>query len=354
MREQVSIFVSFDTSFEDINTLKQEMLAFLRDPMNSRDFHPDLEIEVVSIAEMNKLELRCDIRHKSNWSNESLRASRRSKFMCALVLALRKIPINPPGGSDAALGDAGKPAWSVAISPEAAIAARDKFNADKDAKRLFPTSKPEDDSDKGKSTSTDYLSVGNPESQAINTLNSRAPGRDPLRDDTWNNRDDVSTLGRPSMDQRPDLDEVRGLLHKASNAGKRKQASTPDISTYPRQGMPPIPIPVVPSPTTYAQPPQQPRAPLSPSSVSTGHIEEVQYQQMMPPPPRSQSRPTPSLGSQSPQGNAFANNMQRPILAPHLTESPASPSASNNPFRTASQREREHMEREDRGQGYRP
>lgn len=334
MRESISIFVSFDTTFEDINVLKQEMQAFVRDPQNSRDFHSDIELEVVSIAEMNKLELKCEIRHKSNWSNEALRASRRSKFMCALVLALRKIPINGPGGGDAALGDAGKPSWSVSISPADAIAAREKFNTDKDLKRLYPTMKPEDDdhSGKGKSASTDHLSVvnNNTETSAIHTLNNRKPGTDPVRDDTWNNRDDVSTLGRPSTDARPDLDEVRGLLHKVSSAGKRKQqAPTPDMQA--RQGMPPLPLPIVPSPQTsnfgnqYAQPPQS-RGPASPSSVSTGHIEEFQYQQMIPP-PRSQSR------TQPPEGNAFASSMQRPIQPPRTEQSP---SGSNNPYRSQS------------------
>ncbi|KAF2473395.1 serine/threonine protein kinase-like protein [Lindgomyces ingoldianus] len=343
MREQVSIFVNFDTTFEDVNVLKQEMQAFVRDPANSRDFHSDMELEVVSIAEMNKLELRCEIRHKSNWSNEALRASRRSKFMCALVLALRKIPIYGPGGGDAALGDAGKPSWSVAISPADAIAARDKYNQDKDAKRLYPTAKPNPrEEDNSKSSSTDYLGVGNTEGQAIHQINNRKPGADPVRDDTWNNRDDVSTLGRPSTDARPDLDEVRGLLHKESNRGKRKQGPTLD---QPRQGMPPLPIPVVPSPHTgtsgqnYAQPPQQRTQPASPSSVSTGHVEEFEYQRMqqmqpsqpMPPPPRSQSRP---VGSQPPEGNAFAYSMQRPVQAPRLPQSPNT--GSNNPYRSPS------------------
>lgn len=136
MRELVSVFCSFDTSFEDVNALKQEMISFVRDPANSRDFHPHIEIEVASIAEMNKLELRVEVLHKSNWSNESLRTARRSKFMCALVLALRKVPIAGPGGSDAALGSADKPTWSVAVPPADAVAAYKKFNEDKDAKRL--------------------------------------------------------------------------------------------------------------------------------------------------------------------------------------------------------------------------
>lgn len=331
MREQVSIFCAFDTPFEDINALKQEMMAFVRDPQNSRDFHQDIEVEVVSIAEMNKLELRVEIRHKSNWSNENLRAARRSKFMCALVVALRRVPIAGPGGSDAALGDANKPSWSVAISPSDAIAAREKYLADKDASRLYPTKKkPEDDEDRGKSTDTDYLGHGS-EGHAINALNNRKPGVDTVRDDTWLARDDASTIGRPSTDARPDLDEVRGLLHKASSGGRRKGGATltPVTSTEPRQGMPPIPIPVNPSPQAsnfgnpYAPiPPSAPRAPTSPSSVSTGHIEEFQYQMMMPP-PRNQSRPgapPTSAPPPLPQGSGA------------LRPSPST--RSNNPYRS--------------------
>lgn len=339
MREQVSIFCAFDTSFEDINALKQEMGAFVRDPQNSRDFHPDIEIEVISISEMNKLELRVEIRHKSNWSNESLRAARRSKFMCALVVALRKVPIAPPGGSDAALGSADKPSWSVAISPEDAKTARQKYLDDKDAARLYPTKKNDDDETKGNSTGTDYLGLGT-EGKAINSLNNRKPGVDTVRDDTWNARDDASTIGRPSMDARPDLDEMRGLLHKASSGGKRKQAATlapMSSSEQSRQGVPPIPIPVNPSPQAnfsnpYAPPPQsQPRTPASPSSISTGHIEEYQYQQMMVPPPRSHDRVDPSASPFQQQRSPQASGALRP--------SPST--SSNNPYRSASPEERQ-------------
>lgn len=307
MREQVSVFCAFDTSFEDINALKQELFSFIRDPANSRDFHSDIEIEVVSIAEMNKLELRVDLLHKSNWSNESLRTARRSKFMCALVLALRKVPIAGPGGSDAALGSADKPTWSVAVPPADAVEAYKKFSENKDAKRLFPLNKPEDSNDKGKSTSTNYSGVAVAgEGDAVNLLTSRRPGVDPIRDDTWNARDDASTIGRPSMDARPDLDEVRGLLHKASSAGKRKGGATlsPNTSHFSgdlsreQSSMPPLPSPAVISP--YAQPPGPPSTypvapprgtgPASPSSISTGHYEEVQFRTMVPP-PRSGSRP---------------------------------------------------------------
>ncbi|KAJ5896245.1 uncharacterized protein N7473_005644 [Penicillium subrubescens] len=99
MHEQLTVSVSFDTSFAEIQALREEMETFVRDPANSRDFQPDLDIEVVGVGDMDKLELHVDIRHKSNWSNETVRAARRSKFMCALVLAMRKVPIRAPGAA---------------------------------------------------------------------------------------------------------------------------------------------------------------------------------------------------------------------------------------------------------------
>lgn len=109
------IFVDFGTTLEDIQLLRNEMQAFVQDKDNSRDFQPDIEVEITGIAEMNKMELKVEIRHKSNWSNETVRAARRSKFMCALVLALRKIPIYAPGGGGAALGSVDQPSYTVSI-----------------------------------------------------------------------------------------------------------------------------------------------------------------------------------------------------------------------------------------------
>lgn len=305
MREQVSVFCDFSTSFEDINLLKSEMLKFVREPANAREFHPDIDVEVVSIAEMNKLELLVEIRHKSNWSNESLRAARRSKFMCALVVALRKVPIHGPGGGDASLGSQDKPTWSVAVPPAEAVAAYKKYKESADASRMHPLNPPKDENTAA-STGVDYLGVGG-ESHAISALNNRRPGHDAVRDDTWEARgDDASTIGRPSMDQRPDIDEVRGLLRKVSSVGKRKGGAT--LSPYgsrlsvdsTRQNPPPpLPLQVVPSTSqsSFAPPPSAPStrpprstAPGSPSSISTGQVEEFSYQTMVPP-PRSRSRP---------------------------------------------------------------
>jgi hypothetical protein len=58
--------------------------------------------------------------------------------MCALVLALRKIPIFGPGGGGAPLGDPANPSYSVAVSHDVAAAARDRAAKDADAARVSP------------------------------------------------------------------------------------------------------------------------------------------------------------------------------------------------------------------------
>ncbi|OAL72095.1 serine/threonine protein kinase [Trichophyton violaceum] len=139
MREQITLTCDFGTSFGDIQLLKREMQAFVRAKDNARDFGPDVDIEVSGLGEMNKLELKVEIHHKSNWHNEVVRATRRSKFLCALVLAIKKIPIYGPGGGDAALGDISKPSYSVSISHEQAQHSKDEYAANKEAKRMIPT-----------------------------------------------------------------------------------------------------------------------------------------------------------------------------------------------------------------------
>jgi small-conductance mechanosensitive channel len=259
MREQVLMYVNFDTTLEDIQLLKNEMSAFVLDKDNNRDFQPDVDIEVTGIAEMNKLELKIEIRHKSNWSNEAVRASRRSKFMCALVLALRKIPIYAPGAGDAVLGDVAKPTYSVTISDEQAAANKKEFADNKDKKRMIPkeVEKDVDDSSKspnigeatttGKSTSVDYLGgIASPrgvstqsantaaraEASILETLNARPAALDPAHDDTndyYKANEDLA-LAQTESRRSNDLEEVRGLLRKESNRGRRKPGSPTSAS----------------------------------------------------------------------------------------------------------------------------
>ncbi|KAL9100427.1 MAG: hypothetical protein Q9163_004192 [Psora crenata] len=247
MREQLIIYVSFDTTLQDIKLLRDEMHAFVMDKENSRDFQPDIDVELTGIASMDKLELKVEIRHKSNWSNETVRAARRSKFMCALVLALRKIPINAPGGGAAALGSADQPSYTVAVSDEEAAANRAAFEKAQEAKRLVPTPK-EDPRDKnstqGVSSSTDIPdprdTAASPplqsrqqpsESAALDSLNTRHPAAD-----TANDPKDLiepgtpgslttsrsSTCTPPDYARSVSIEEVRGVLRRQSTRGKRR------------------------------------------------------------------------------------------------------------------------------------
>ncbi|CAK46973.1 uncharacterized protein An16g06390 [Aspergillus niger] len=105
MHERLTVPVSFETTFSNVQLLQEEMESFVRDKDNCRDFQPEVTIDVVGLGDMDKMELSVLICHKSNWSNEAVRAARRSKFMCALISAVRKVPIRAPGASDDADDD---------------------------------------------------------------------------------------------------------------------------------------------------------------------------------------------------------------------------------------------------------
>lgn len=138
MKEVVEVNISFDTSFEDVELLRLEMEKFVRHSDNSRDFQPDLVIGVGSVGDCDKLTLSMSIKHKSNWHNEAVRATRRSKFMCALALALRKVPIYAPGGGGTTLGSSDNPTYSVSVDDEFAKDARTKASDAADAARMVP------------------------------------------------------------------------------------------------------------------------------------------------------------------------------------------------------------------------
>ena len=324
MREELLIYVHFDTTLEDIQLLKNEMRNFVRDKENCRDFQPDIEIEVTGIAEMNKMELQVEIKHKSNWANETVRAARRSKFMCALVLALRKIPMYAPGGGDAALGSSDKPSYSVTVSDEQAAAAREAYTATKEGKRMVPTKKPAP-TEQNPFASTTAVEKPNPhdsatpdplryrlppltEQAALSDLNSRHPATDTARDSNDLDRGSpVSDDGRSSLDRKASLDEVRGLLRRQSTRGKRRPSGSgaPYASAQGTQsglGLN-VPTPVqegTDSPTGYFghdEPPvqgypQQQGYPSQPQGP-TSYLQQAQQAQRY------------QLGVQTPQGQAL-------------------------------------------------
>ena len=221
MKEQLDMFISFDTPLEDIELLRTEMQNFVRNTENSRDFQPDIILEATGIGNMDKLQLKVEIRHKSNWHNETVRAARRSKFMCALVLALRKIPIYAPGGGGEPLGGPTNPGYSVAITDELAAEARDKATKEKEAQRLVPkVSNP----DVGKSSSAE-LGSGT-EQNAAENLNRRRP-TEKAADAVWSGERDSDTLNsREQSLERHRSNEIEDLkqtlLKRASTRGRRK------------------------------------------------------------------------------------------------------------------------------------
>jgi hypothetical protein len=174
MTEQLDMFISFDTSLEDIDALRKEIENFVRSHDNSRDFQSDIVLEATGIGNMDNLQLRVEIKHKTNWHNETVRAARRSKFMCALVLALRKVPIYCPGGGAEPLGSSTNPGYSVNVSDIWAADVREKVLRAKEDQRLVP-SKP---TESGQSPSGDLSlddntlreSLGRRRSDEVDTL----------------------------------------------------------------------------------------------------------------------------------------------------------------------------------------
>ncbi|KAL2116293.1 hypothetical protein VTJ04DRAFT_8460 [Mycothermus thermophilus] len=174
MKETIDVNVAFDTTFEDIELLRQEMEKFVRAPENCRDFQPDIAIGVGGVGDCDKLTLKIAIKHKSNWHNDAVRATRRSKFMCALTLALKKVPIYGPGGGGDPLGHPANPTYSVAVSDEFAAAARDKADKERAAKRLANqlANNDDDNSDNADARST-KSDPGSSEKRAADHINAR-------------------------------------------------------------------------------------------------------------------------------------------------------------------------------------
>jgi hypothetical protein len=217
MKEIIDINVSYDTSFEDLELLRVEMEKFVRSTENSRDFQPDITISVGGVGDLDKLNLKIAIKHKSNWHNESVRCARRSKFMCALALAIKRIPIYAPGGGGEALGGPSNPTYSVAVDDSYAVQARENAGEDKEKKRLVPTNPVRS----GSTASKHGAKIA--EQKAAENLNTRDPVADAVDDwgydNTLNSRD-------ASMERKrsQDVETVRSQLtvQRDTTRGRRK------------------------------------------------------------------------------------------------------------------------------------
>ncbi|KAK5113370.1 hypothetical protein LTR62_003470 [Meristemomyces frigidus] len=138
MKERISLNVSPSTSMEDVLALRSELEKFVTAPENKRDYQSDLDIELRNLNDLGKLELRVEIRHKSNFANDQLRNARRNRFMVELLASTRRIPIGPPGGLGPAFGDPANPTYSVSISEREALEFKSARKSEDEGKRLFP------------------------------------------------------------------------------------------------------------------------------------------------------------------------------------------------------------------------
>ncbi|KAJ6786368.1 hypothetical protein PWT90_02855 [Aphanocladium album] len=216
MTESIELNVSYDTSFEDIELLRLEMEKFVRHPDNSRDFQPDFSISVGGVGNLDKMLLYISIKHKSNWHNDSVRATRRSKFMCALAVALKKVPIYAPGGGSEALGGPGNPTYSVSVSDDFAAASRDKAAKDKESARMVP-SNPGQTQKEAAAAEQAAISELNTMPLAIDTTTSMWDSRD----DTTVSAVDESVAEDPRRSR--EIEAIRSELHKKeSQRGRRK------------------------------------------------------------------------------------------------------------------------------------
>ena len=73
MSETFEFDVHFSTTFEQIEALRNKMLAFVK--TERRDFLPSFDVVVKDIPDQEKLTLSTDIKYKSNWQQGALRGT---------------------------------------------------------------------------------------------------------------------------------------------------------------------------------------------------------------------------------------------------------------------------------------
>ncbi|KAL4943190.1 Mechanosensitive ion channel-domain-containing protein [Aspergillus oleicola] len=316
MQERLTIDVSFDTTRDEIQALKEEIEIFVRDKENNRDFQADVDIDVVGVGALDKMELTVSLFHKSNWAIETVRAARRTKFMCALVAAVRKIPIRAPGAAAPEDTPAEDDTDNTDDKPDGGDAPPARQPSTSEGVRR-PTV-PDTNFSDSKSTGVDVgpsgsvtrrtFGTGTGASAAVGAA-ATAAGSDTTLNDPYNRAHSPASSNR-------DTDHYRGsvashiterhlsvnhgsaLDRKTSTAstGRRRAGTTThsDVpSTVPSPTLPAHlqPPPLAPSPSSHQQQ-QQPQSPYSPTfsgttfhdqpqlstSITAGHQEQGQGQ----------------------------------------------------------------------------
>ncbi|KAG6866363.1 hypothetical protein C0991_005284 [Blastosporella zonata] len=97
MSETFTFDVSYATTFEDLEKLRDKMLAFVQ--AERRDYQPAFDVVVKDFPAQEKIALAADIKYKSNWQQGALKSNRRNKWICALKTTLAELKIYGPGGN---------------------------------------------------------------------------------------------------------------------------------------------------------------------------------------------------------------------------------------------------------------
>ena len=269
--------------------------------------------------------------------------------MCALVLALRKIPIYAPGGGGPVLGSSDSPSYSVAVSDDDAAASRAAFDKAKDALRMIPiTSKSETTEFSSDTTANQSVAstirnrsptitttpVPAAEKAALTALNMRQPASDPAHD--WEtNSNDSSPTDAAARRRSNDIEGVRDMLRRTSTRGKRKGGNT-TAATMKQPGVPTIAEPSNDSygigasyqdyASNYAPPPVSSIQQISNSASGQGRPGlSLQYPQQAASPPQSSLPETPT------GQNAYQQQAKRPLLGTHNSFAQER-AEKNNPF----------------------
>lgn len=255
LQEQIMVGVHYETSVNDIQRLKQELMAFTSE--NSRDFQPELEVEVCDINNLDRLVLRIDICHRGNWANESVTLARRNKFMCALVGILKSIPIIAPLSGDPPVGEINRPMYTVAVSDGHAKDNIQKARAAKTARRwdYAPEEETDVDSHETMHKGPEITYSG---SDAASITGTTAAGTTPFEakaDRLF--AEDTRTLRRvTSNSSSMAISEMRGgVIVRGETKGRRRKAVQGDGPAVPPPGQASAPEQQVPRPVSQAPQP---------------------------------------------------------------------------------------------------
>ncbi|KAI5123926.1 hypothetical protein M0805_006343 [Coniferiporia weirii] len=91
MSETFEFEVAYSTTLEQIENLREKMVAFVQS--QGRDFLPSFDVVVKDIPDQEKMVLSADIKYKSNWQQGAVKVKRRNMWICALKTALAELSI---------------------------------------------------------------------------------------------------------------------------------------------------------------------------------------------------------------------------------------------------------------------